>query len=77
MSSTPQWNGSVVATVGTESASSPLTKGKTYRIATNDALIATIRGYQPGQKVTITYLRDGKKRTTEVTLDSDNGELSK
>ncbi len=48
-----------------------------YRIATNDALIATIRGYQPGQKVTITYLRDGKKRTTEVTLDSDNGELSK
>ena len=48
-----------------------------YRIATNDALIATIRGYQPGQTVTITYLRDGKKRTTEVTLDSDEGELSK
>ena len=48
-----------------------------YRIPTNDALIATIRGYQPGQTVTITYLRDGKKRTTEVTLDSDGGELSK
>ena len=30
-----------------------------------------------GQTVTITYLRDGKKRTTEVTLDSDEGELSK
>ena len=47
-----------------------------YPIATNDALIATIRGYQPGQTVTITYLRDGKKRTTKVTLDSDGGKLS-
>ena len=25
--------------------------------------------------MTITYLRDGKKRTTKVTLDSDGGEL--
>ena len=47
-----------------------------HPIATNDALIATIRGYQPGQTVTITYLRDGKKRTTKVTLDSDGGELA-
>ena len=47
-----------------------------HPIATNDALIATIRGYQPGQTVTITYLRDGKKRTTKVTLDSDGGKLS-
>jgi len=47
-----------------------------HPIATNDALIATIRGYQPGQTVTITYLRDGKKRTAKVTLDSDGGKLS-
>jgi putative serine protease PepD len=47
-----------------------------HLIATNDALIATIRGYQPGQTVTIAYLRDGKKRTTKVTLDSDGGKLS-
>jgi len=47
-----------------------------HPIATNDALIATIRGYQPGQTVKITYLRDGKKRTTKVTLDSDGGKLS-
>jgi putative serine protease PepD len=47
-----------------------------HPIATNDALIATIRGYQPGQTVTIAYLRDGKKRTTKVTLDSDGGKLS-
>jgi putative serine protease PepD len=47
-----------------------------HPIVTNDALIATIRGYQPGQTVTITYLRDGKKRTTKVTLDSDEGKLS-
>ena len=46
-----------------------------HPIATNDALIATIRGYQPGQTVTITYLRDDKKRTTKVTLDSDGGKL--
>ncbi len=46
-----------------------------HPIVTNDALIATIRGYQPGQTVTITYLRDGKKRTTKVTLDSDGGKL--
>jgi len=47
-----------------------------HPIATNDALIATIRGYQPGQTVTITYLRSDKKRTTKVTLDSDGGKLS-
>jgi putative serine protease PepD len=46
-----------------------------HPIATNDALIATIRGYQPGQTVTVTYLRDGKKGTTKVTLDSDGGKL--
>jgi putative serine protease PepD len=47
-----------------------------HPIVTNDALIATIRGYQPGQTVKVTYLRGGKKRTTEVTLDSDGGNLS-
>jgi len=47
-----------------------------HPIVTNDALIATIRGYQPGQTVKVTYLRGGKKRTTDVTLDSDGGKLS-
>jgi putative serine protease PepD len=47
-----------------------------HPIVTNDALIATIRGYQPGETVTITYLRNGKKGTTKVTLDSDGGKLS-
>jgi len=40
-----------------------------------DALVASIRGYEPGEKVKLTYLRDGKKQTTEVTLDSDGGKL--
>ncbi|MDQ3156860.1 MAG: trypsin-like peptidase domain-containing protein, partial [Actinomycetota bacterium] len=40
-----------------------------------DALVASIRGYEPGEKVELTYLRDGKKKTTDVTLSSDGGNL--
>ena len=40
-----------------------------------DALVASIRGYEPGEKVEVTYLRDGKKQTTDVTLSSDGGDL--
>ncbi|WP_332661914.1 trypsin-like peptidase domain-containing protein [Aeromicrobium sp.] len=42
-------------------------------VASNDALVASVRGFQPGEKVTLTYLRDGEKRETEVTLGSDGG----
>ncbi|MBC7594648.1 MAG: trypsin-like peptidase domain-containing protein [Kineosporiaceae bacterium] len=44
-------------------------------VASADGLVASIRGYQPGEKVTLTYLRDGKKQTTDVTLSSDGGSL--
>jgi putative serine protease PepD len=37
----------------------------------SDALVATIRGHRPGQKVELTYVRDGKTHTTSVTLGSD------
>jgi putative serine protease PepD len=45
-------------------------------IASSNALVASIRGYQPGETITITYQRDGDRRTTDVTLDSDGGKLS-
>ncbi|MDF1705711.1 MAG: trypsin-like peptidase domain-containing protein [Aeromicrobium sp.] len=45
-------------------------------VASSSALVASVRGHQPGDVVKITYLRDGKTETTDVTLDSDGGELS-
>jgi putative serine protease PepD len=35
--------------------------------------VATIRGYRPGDKVTITVLRGGSEQTLQATLDSDGG----
>lgn len=45
-------------------------------VASSSALVASVRGHQPGDVVEITYLRDGKTETAKVTLDSDGGELS-
>jgi len=42
-----------------------------HAVATNDALVASIRAYQPGEKVTLTVQRDGKTEEIEVTLGSD------
>jgi putative serine protease PepD len=39
----------------------------------SESLVATIRGHRPGEKVTITYLRDGKSHTTTAELGSDAG----
>ena len=39
----------------------------------SESLVATIRGHRPGEKVTITYLRDGKTHTTTADLGSDAG----
>ncbi|MFD1824697.1 MULTISPECIES: S1C family serine protease [Mumia] len=44
-------------------------------VASSDALVATIRGYQPGEKVELTYTRGGEQHTADVTLDSDGGSL--
>jgi putative serine protease PepD len=33
--------------------------------------VATVRSYRPGDKVTVTYTRDGKEDTVTLTLDSD------
>jgi putative serine protease PepD len=37
----------------------------------SESLVATIRGHRPGDKVTLTYVRDGHTRTATATLGSD------
>lgn len=37
----------------------------------SESLVATIRAHRPGEKVTLTYLRDGESRTATATLGSD------
>jgi putative serine protease PepD len=37
----------------------------------SESLVATIRGHRPDDSVTITYVRDGKTRTTTASLGSD------
>jgi putative serine protease PepD len=44
-------------------------------IPSSNALVASIRGYQPGDTITLTYTRDGDERTTQVKLESDGGKL--
>ncbi len=40
-------------------------------VASSDALVASIRAYQPGESVTVTYLRDGDSQDVDVELGSD------
>ena len=48
-----------------------ITKVDDQVIDGSEALVATIRGHRPGDKVTLTYLRGGQTRTTSATLGSD------
>jgi putative serine protease PepD len=47
-----------------------------HRVTSANGLIALIRSYRPGDEVSVTYLRDGDEHQTDVTLDSDEGDLS-
>ena len=51
-----------------------ITKVGDQPITSSDGLVATIRSYRPGQKVTVTYTHDGQTKTTTITLDSDASE---
>ncbi len=42
-----------------------------HAVASNDALVASIRAYQPGQKVTLSVVRGDETEKVEVTLGSD------
>jgi putative serine protease PepD len=48
-----------------------ITKVDDQLITSADSLVATIRSYRPGDKVTVTYTHDGDSKTTTLTLDSD------
>jgi putative serine protease PepD len=45
-----------------------ITKVDDQQIGGADSLVAAIRSYQPGSKVTITYQRNGQMASTQVTL---------
>ncbi|WP_426246798.1 S1C family serine protease [Nocardioides sp. LHG3406-4] len=62
--------GSTAADAGLESGD-VITKVDETLIDSADDLVATIRSYRPGDKVTVTYSRDGDEHTTDLTLDSD------
>jgi putative serine protease PepD len=48
-----------------------ITKVDDHLVTGADSLVATIRSYRPGDKVTVTYLHDGDEKTATLTLDSD------
>ncbi|MDH2413544.1 trypsin-like peptidase domain-containing protein [Nocardioides sp. CER19] len=74
-------NGAEVREVGSGStaqkagikAGDIITKVDDQLIVGSDSLVATVRSYRPGDKVSVTYTRDGKTHTVHVTLDSDEG----
>jgi putative serine protease PepD len=62
--------GSAAAHVGLK-AGDVITKVDAHPITSSDALVAIIRSYRPGDRVTVTYERGGSTHTVQVTLDSD------
>jgi len=63
--------GSTAANAGIEKGD-VVTKVDDHLITDADSLVATIRSYRPGDKVTVTYVRNGETKTAELTLDSDS-----
>jgi putative serine protease PepD len=53
-----------------------ITKVDDEVISDSEALVATIRGHRPGDRVVLTYVRNGKTLTTTATLGSDAGTRS-
>jgi S1-C subfamily serine protease len=49
-----------------------ITKVDGKAVPTADELANVIQGHKPGDKVTITYLRDGKENTADVTLEKQS-----
>jgi putative serine protease PepD len=74
-------NGAEVREVGSGStaqkagikAGDVITKVDDHVIVSSDSLVATVRSYRPGDKVSVTYTRDGKQHTVSLALDSDEG----
>ena len=63
-------NGSTAADAGIAKGD-VITKVDGHLITGADSLVATIRSYRPGDKVTVTFTHDGDQKTATLTLDSD------
>ena len=63
-------DGSIAQSSGLEKGD-VITKVDDTAITSADSLVATVRSYRPGDKVTVTYLRDGETGTASLQLDSD------
>ncbi len=48
-----------------------ITKVDDTLITGSDSLVATIRSYRPGDKIQVTWVRDGEQQTSAVTLGTD------
>ena len=53
-----------------------VTKVDDQVVTGSDSLVATIRGYRPGDKVTLTVATGSQTHSVKVTLDSDEGSAS-
>ena len=63
-------SGSAGESVGLK-AGDVITKVDSHLITSSDGLVAIIRSYRPGDRVSVTYQRGGSTHTVQVTLDSD------
>jgi putative serine protease PepD len=63
-------NGSTADSAGLRNGD-VITKVDDQLISGSNSLVATVRSYRPGDKVQLTYVRDGDTKTVELTLDSD------
>ena len=63
-------DGSTAAEAGMK-AGDVIASVEDHRITGADSLVATIRSYRPGDKVTVTWERGGQSQEAEVELDSD------
>jgi putative serine protease PepD len=63
-------NGSAAQNAGLR-AGDVITKVDDHLITSSDGLVAIVRSYRPGDRVTVTYERGGDTHTVRVTLDSD------
>jgi putative serine protease PepD len=64
-------NGSAAEKAGVKSGD-VITGVNGHPVADNESLIATIRGFQPGEKVKLTVLRNNQTKEIELTLGSDS-----
>jgi putative serine protease PepD len=68
-------NGGAAAKAGLQKGD-VVTKVDDQVIDGSESLVATIRGHRPDDRVTLTYVRDGKTHTTTATLGSDASSAS-